>query len=81
MNADVAPSIGAETLALAGEGFRIGQIVEYQSGGAWQRGVIADAFRGPVSGMIVYDIGERGYYASELRHVADDLAGLPGEQS
>lgn len=81
MSGGVAQSLGAETLALAGEGFRLGEIVEYQHGGTWQRGVIADAFRGPVSGMIVYDIGERGYYASELRHVADTPASLPGEQS
>lgn len=47
--------------------FRVGQQVERCIDGDWYPGTVEDVFRGPVSGLTVYDVGGWGFYEHELR--------------
>jgi hypothetical protein len=51
---------------------KVGDAVEVwnQALGVWIEGRVLDMWRGPITGATVYEVGNRGYYAHEIREPA-----------
>jgi hypothetical protein len=46
---------------------KVGDEVEVWNTGVWVEGTLTDMWRGPITGATVYEVGNRGYYAHEIR--------------